>query len=522
MVLSRRDKTVTAILVAIILILLYIMQCHWRNRFGVRGDAKPVGEVEYKYHRVQRKYSDRMLWEEVEPKTPVYAYDWVMTKEKSDARITLKNGMKVDMDPESMVEIDETRDGVGLTLRDGTIRADTRDAKSGIITAADGTRIDLEKGQAQISTDGQALSVDVKEGRATLRSGDQETKAQAGEVISKTQKGVSKGKTAITLKSPQQEIVLDDPNRPVDFAFEAPPGSDDCKIHLNAGNKTERVVRVKAGTTHAERLDDGTYHWRATCQAAGEPISSSTGVFRMRPAATFALLYPQSGETVTANNADTLALRWRSEGKVKVELADNAAFSPVIQSGESSSGSYPVPNLKPGKYYWRVTDLSAQNRRLQSEFVVSEKGELLTEVDPLKTGEPGKAVKPAAGAEKAKANSGSAPKPLRLSATAPGSVTIEPDASKAAVRISWTPVNPQMNYRLAVSTDEYFSEEHSSKQVNGKGSVVVNLPPGTYYYRVSARGKNGGRPLGVTQARKVEIRRKKLPPPPRVKSVQAE
>jgi hypothetical protein len=128
MTLSRRDKIVTAILVLLMLVLLYMLQCHWRNRFGSHGEAKPVGEVEYKYHQVQRKYSDRMLWEDVESKTPVYPYDWVMTKDKSDARITLKSGMKVEMDPESMVEIDENRDGVGLTLRDGTILADTRES----------------------------------------------------------------------------------------------------------------------------------------------------------------------------------------------------------------------------------------------------------------------------------------------------------------------------------------------------------------------------------------------------------
>ena len=136
MKLSRRDKVVTIILIVTILILIYIMQCHWRNRFGDRGEAKPVGTVEYKYHQVQRKFSDRMLWEDVDTKSPIYAYDWVMTKDKSDARITLNNGMKVDMDPESMVEIDETRDGVGLTLRDGSIRADTRESKNGSITAA--------------------------------------------------------------------------------------------------------------------------------------------------------------------------------------------------------------------------------------------------------------------------------------------------------------------------------------------------------------------------------------------------
>lgn len=516
MVLTRRDKIVTAVLVTIILILLYIMHCHWRNRYGIRGDAKPVGEVEYKYHKVQRKYSDRMLWEEVEPKTPVYAYDWVMTKEKSDARITLKNGMKVDMDPESMVEIDEDQDGkVGLTLRDGTIRADTRDAVNGRITAADGTKIELKKGEAQISTDGKSLSIDVKEGTATLHNQGQETSVQAGEVVSKNDAGMTKGKTTIKLKSPQQEIVLDDPERPVDFAFEAPQGSDDCKIHLKSDNKTERVVRVKAGTTHSEKLADGTYHWRATCVAAGEPVTSGTGVFRMRPTASFALLAPQPGEIVTANNAENLALRWRSEGKVRVELADNPAFNPTLKSVETSGGFYAVPNLKPGKYWWRVTPLGTEGKRLQSEFSVTDKGELLTETDAQELGE--KSITTKKGRE-----SKEAAQSVKLSASAPETISIEPDAASGTLRVKWQPVAKQLSYRLSVASDEYFSAEVASREVVGKGSVVVDLPPGKYYYRVRAAKKEGGKALGVSQARKVLIRRKSLPPPPRVKSVQAE
>lgn len=511
MVLSRRDKAVTAILAAIILILLYVLQCHWRNRANARGDEKPVGEVEYKYHRVQRKYSDRMLWEEVEPRTPVYAYDWVMTKDKSDARLTLNNGIKVDMDPESMVEIDQTQQGVGLTLRDGTIRADTRDAKQGIITLPDGTRIDLDKAEAQITTDGQTFSLEVKQGAATLHMGERQMRVVTGEILNKTQAGVKKSKTEIRLTSPQQEIVLDDPAQPIDFAFEAPKGSADCRIHLNAGKPNERVVRVQAGTTHAEKLEDGTYHWRATCRAAGEPVSSGTGIFRMRPVSTFALISPQAGEIVAANSAPTLALRWRSEGTVKVDLADNPGFAPLLLSAESRSSSYPVPNLKPGKYWWRVTTLGAGNRRLQSEFSVSEKGELLAQTEAL----PGGAGRPKTGAD-------ASPKPLRLSASAPASFAIEPDASRAAVRVRWTPVDARLSYRLSVATDEYFSDEIVAKRVTGQGSTVVDLPPGLYYYRVRAAQKAGGRALGVSQARKVEVRRKKLPSPPRVKSVQAE
>jgi hypothetical protein len=181
-----------------------------------------------------------------------------------------------------------------------------------------------------------------------------------------------------------------------------------------------------------------------------------------------------------------------------------------------------VPNLKPGKYYWRVTDLRDLNRQLRSEFVVSEKRELLTEAEASKTGKKSSPVSPAAAKERRGVERETQAKPVRLTTTAPGTVTIEPDASQAEVPISWTPVNPKWRYRLIVSTEEFFSEEFLSKQVNGKGSALVRLPPGTYYYRIEAqRGKDGGA-MGISQARKVEIRRKNLPAPPRVKSVQAE
>ena len=46
MQLSRRDKVVTVVLLLVIALLAYLMQCHWRNRFGIGSEAKPVAELE--------------------------------------------------------------------------------------------------------------------------------------------------------------------------------------------------------------------------------------------------------------------------------------------------------------------------------------------------------------------------------------------------------------------------------------------------------------------------------------------
>jgi hypothetical protein len=520
MKLSRRDKLVTVILILVILLLAYVMQCHWRNRFGSRGEAKPVGEVEYKYHQVQRKFSDRMLWEDVESKSQIYAYDWVMTKDKSDARITLNNGMKVDMDPESMVEIDETRDGVGLTLRDGTIRADTRQSKTGSITAADGTKIDLAGADAQISTDGKNLSIDVKEGNATLKNRDKESKIGAGEIGNMTNGGFNKEKTSIALKSPGQGAVQANASLPVNFSFEAPAGAESCKISLT-GNRTKRIISVQ-GKSHSERLGDGSYQWRVTCKLKGQNISSATGAFRVRPQANFTLISPAPGQTIYANQTESMTLRWRSTGAVKAELSQNSDFSNPIKTTETNGQSLAAPNLKPGKYYWRVYPAGDKSQALLSSFTVSEKGELLTETDGpdgAKNTKPKDAEK---SGKNGKAGKTEKPENIRITARAETRVSIEPDAKNAQVLISWTPVNKKNQYRVRIAESKDFSEELMAREVSGKGQVTVPLKPGEYFYRVDVRKAPATRALASTLPQKITVTKKKLPPPPRVKSVQAD
>lgn len=523
MQLSRRDKVVTAILLLVIALLAYLMQCHWRNRFGAAGDAKPVGFVEYKYHQVQRKFSDRMLWEDVESKSPIYAFDWVMTKDKSDARITLNNGMKVDMDPESMVEIDESRDGVGLTLRDGTIRADTRGGKKGSITAADGTKIDLDKADAQITAGSQGVSVDVKSGNATVKSQGKESQIGAGEIGSVTNGAIAREKTSVILKSPAQGAVIEDASKPVEFAFEAPAGSTDCTIQLKS-EKNRRNLKTSGGTLKTT-VSDGSYQWRVSCTQNGQSVSSSAGAFRVRPAASFALVAPERGQLIPANQAENLVLRWRGGGKVKVDVSQNADFSSAAKSVEVDGEDLSVRNLKPGKYYWRVAPLRDKSQAIQSSFTISEKGELLTETDAEAAAKKklaaDKAAKDKAEADK-KAAEKAKPEKVRVVARGPGSLTIEPDAVSANVKLSWTPANKAYDYRIRIGREKSLANVIANEKISGKGQATFALKPGIYYYKIDAMRRGSAKVLGSSAVQRTEVKQKKLPPPPRVKSVQAE
>ncbi|MCX7632712.1 MAG: FecR domain-containing protein [Turneriella sp.] len=519
MVLSRRDKMVTALLLLAVALLLYLLQCHWRRRSGLKGEAQPVGEVEYKYRRVQRKFADRMVWEEVEPKTPVYAYDWIMTQENSDARLSFKNGARVEIDPESLVEIEDPTEGTMLTLREGNIQADTRQAGKGVIRAADGSTIELEKGRAQVASRGKKLSVDVKEGRAKIAQGNKSTIAESGEVVESKGGEFRKAKTEIRLKSPPQEIILDEPNRPVDFVFEAPPESRDCNIHLKSGNKTERIIKVAKGSTHSEKLPDGTYYWRATCLAQNKPVSSGTGTFRVRPSAALELVAPGQGEVVPANQAETLVLRWQG-GPATVELSQSPDFNPVIARAEKIENSYAVPKLKPGKYYWRVS-LPEKNRSLKSHFVVSEQGELLASAQVPEKSPPKKEAQDKEKSAQMEQNADQeGEKKALLSVGAPEEIWLEPDAARATLAVEWKPSKKDTAYTVEVFADAQKKQPILKKSVRGKNRVTLSLPPGTFFYAVS--GKASGNWVWHSPLRQVTIRRKELPGPPRVKSVEAQ
>lgn len=528
MKLSRRDKVVTTVVVAIILLLLYFLQCHFRNKSGGQSSAKPVGTVEYKYHEVQRKFADSLQWQDVDVKSPVYAYDWVMTKQKSDARITLKNGLKVDMDPESMIEIDENQAGVGLTLHSGSVQADAKDAKDAKIKTADGTEIELSNAKTQIATDGSSIGIDVKEGNVSVKKDGKAEHLEAGEVGTLTKGTLKKEKTQIQLLTPVDGVVIDDTSKEVEFSFKKPAGAKDCKIFLESERKT-RTIAAKTSPTRT-KVDAGSYKWRTQCTKDAAKITSGTGIFRARADNTFELTYPSAGQTVYANEANNLSLRWKSDTPVKVELSEDAAFKKIIRKETTADQSLAVGSLKQGKYYWRLSPTSAKRAPKTASFTVSDKGELLAEVDSReqkginttksKTGKKlpaeGESIEPK-GEETHLTG-----KKHRLTASAKESFTLDPDQAVALALISWKPVGKNNYYRVRVSPTKSFSKVVKSANVKGKGSAVLSLKPGTYYYRVDVRSKSKGAPLASTLPQKIVVVQKKLPLPPEVKSVEAD
>lgn len=90
------------------------------------------------------------------------------------------------------------------------------------------------------------------------------------------------------------------------------------------------------------------------------------------------------------------------------------------------------------------------------------------------------------------------------------------------MNLSWKPASKAYDYRIRIGRERNLAKPIASETVAGKGQATLALKPGIYYYRVDALRKGTSKVLGSSSVQKTEVKQKKLPPPPRVKSVQAE
>ena len=79
----------------------YYLYLDFNAKPGLRG-AEKQGFITFKYKVAQRKFPSRMIWEDVEQMLPIYNKDSIRTDVLSEAIVTLNNGVKIELDPDSM------------------------------------------------------------------------------------------------------------------------------------------------------------------------------------------------------------------------------------------------------------------------------------------------------------------------------------------------------------------------------------------------------------------------------------
>ncbi len=386
---SKNDASFTALMLAVIIFLSYLLYQNFASRINALEGSKPVGTVIYKHHKVKRKYYGRFVWESVQPETPIFLMDSILTHDQSDAIINLNNGAKVEMDANSLVEIDLINDGLGIKLRKGGITASGNSGKKVMVESKDGTRIDVSKASARLSQDKSGLKVAVKTGQVTVQQKDKAKRTvREGKQLQVDNTGkLTEKSITIQLLSPNDgKIIQTNPkidstdstknqNFPVTFQWKTTSSSGAVRrfkvfVSQDAGfeqNSSSTIVRFinSSNTSNASAikidLRMGAWYWKVEGVDKTGQVKEISHIqsFKIVPNNQIILFTPNDKSSIAFNNSkQTIFFSWQTpweDAQVVYELASSPNMQSPIRQQKTRNNSFVVTGLKPGKYFWRVS-----------------------------------------------------------------------------------------------------------------------------------------------------------------------
>lgn len=311
-----------------------------------------VGFITYRYRVAQRRYASRVIWEDVEQKDRVFNQDSIRTDDRSEAIITLSDGAKIEMDPQSMIvlivrdkeTVIETKQG-SVLVRDAAgvrLQADI-DGKSTIVRPQGDMRFTLH--DPYIEVQGPALREDGSRIDGTTQIRDQKA---------------SQIQNPFRMDTPVDNFrafVTDSAD--IAFSWVGPPG--DHLLEISADRNGQEVIRKEKTRSNASvTLPEGIYYWRLKANDQVSPVHK----FRIIKRIGIETLTPAPGAIIRLSDAAPyVPLRWtesRLAVRYRVRVSHKADLSePLIEKDLLRTG-FSAP-LSVGKYYWKVEAVGALN-----------------------------------------------------------------------------------------------------------------------------------------------------------------
>jgi len=358
---SRGDIFFSLAILLGIAVLAALLYLHSRERNA--GSGKAIGKVFYKHEIAMRKFSDRMVWDEVESGSPLYANDAVMTGSLSDAELVLDSGLKLKLEANTLIELDLTQEGLTLRLAGGGIKTAGMQNTQTLVKTAGGQSINVTEGDASIRSEGKQVAVEVKEGKVevTAKDGKKEIVAK-GEILS----AGKKERVALAIAEPAEDAVyLADGGARV--AFACAPANAAMQIQLaKSGNFLDSKRIILANGAASIQVTSGDWFLRCT---GAENAVSAVRRFRVVSTGGYKIFRPEKSEIIF-NDKATLQLEFqppRSVATTRVEIADNAQFANPVFSENSNRTALQIRLPQAGKYYYRLTP-GAESVRVISQL----------------------------------------------------------------------------------------------------------------------------------------------------------
>jgi hypothetical protein len=458
----------------------------WRdlNMTLTRLDEQPVGIITFKYNAAQRRFEDRVMWDRLQTRSPIYNGDFIRTAELSDATITFtEGGTAIDLSENSLIQIRFENSRAAIALTEGSLSVASREGSPVSLSSGE-TRIEIgPEALVSASAEGDNFDLSVTEGGALVATSAGIQEAAAGEVFALAAGGPS-SEPRVAVISPRpgaRLLVLEKTALPVNFSWRALNFSDrdSARIEISEDRSFQRILARRDASDSsaglAFHLSPGTYFWRAYVPREGiEPsaLRPSSGKLTIIHTSAPRTITPQEDSVYRFRTSfPAVRFQWTEEDYAflyTLEAADNPALTNPVLKTQAQGTSFVSSDLGPGRWYWRVTPVFPESfegtapASATASFVI-EQGGLLE-----------------------------AP---RLQAPAEGS-HVNIAREREDVYFSWRPDDEAASYTISISLQADLSNPIIHRTVRESFFVYAHheslLQAGQYYWGVFLTDHEGG------------------------------
>ncbi|MDR2718657.1 MAG: hypothetical protein LBB89_11430 [Treponema sp.] len=323
----------------------------------------PVGTVTFKKNTVQRRMTNRVIWDRLIKESPVYIDDMIRVAELSEASLHI-GGNDIFLNENTLIRIRRGEDGSGefqIDLASGNMNLAAAPEGEKIILNIMGRQVEAQPGttlSAAAGNDGMALHV--SEGAAKVKEAGESRELAAGAMIALDAAGSVRPDPAAVIIQPRPNAYYrGGESGPVNINFSwnrinLQP-QETLRLEIAEDPYFSRIVRAFDGLDSAAQaaLNAGVWHWRLSYRGAvlgtGRVTVEASGPALLSPAMNQQFYY----ET----ELPMVYFQWSGMDDVSsylVEVDVTPEFRNPVIKRQTAVTSFADSSLGPGIWHWRV------------------------------------------------------------------------------------------------------------------------------------------------------------------------
>lgn len=369
--LDKRDRLVLFTLLSVALLFSILFYLDINRKIGI-GDREVVGTIFFKNNIVQRKFEDEVIWEKLENNSPLTNKDTIRSEAFSDALIRLKDGTEINIDENSMFNLDLTGEEPNLEFTQGSLEVKKNDSQpNNIKITSSGSEINVDSGNVKIERSKEReLSLFVEKGKTTVKQKDGKSVAvEEGKKAEFKKTGIEIKKIPVVLVSPSsQKLFYTEPDDvSVHFQWKVESGYENPVLEISRSpNFQLTLINEKVEGNQADfRLKEGTFYWRLKVKnkVGTDPEFSEINKFFVTKRESFQGESPEQGTTFPFVQTHPLVtLTWTkltTANSYQLIVSHSPKLTSPIKQLETTANQISYDDLKEGTYYWKVVAKSS-------------------------------------------------------------------------------------------------------------------------------------------------------------------